>query len=200
MYEDADMARPKSFNKEHVLEAAMKVFWKQGFDGTSMKDLELATQLTPGSIYHEFGSKEGMFEHALDFYVDKVMLGRVNQYLVECDDPIQSIHDFIISSFKDVPSDIRGDACLLVNTATELGKTRPAISVIIKRGFRLIEKSVYEQLQSAQVSGQIREELDCKAGARQLVFLMSGLLVASKNQQNASLLSSTVDFTLAGYR
>ena len=194
------MARPKSFNKEHVLQAAMKVFWKQGFDGTSMKDLELATQLTPGSIYHEFGSKEGMFENALDFYVDKVMLGRVNRYLVKSGDPVQSIHDFIISSFKDVPSDVKGDACLLVNTATELGKTRPAISVIIRRGFRLIEKALCQQLQFAQSRGEIREGLDCQAGARQLAILMSGLLVASKNQQNVTILSSTVDFTLTAYR
>lgn len=194
------MARPKSFNKEHVLGLAMMVFWKQGFDATSMKDLESATRLTPGSIYHEFGSKLGMFEHVLNYYIDTVVAFRVAHYFSQSENPIQSIREFLVSSFKGVPKEVRGDACLLVNTATELGKTKPNISAVITRGFRAIEKGLYKQLQFAQENGNIREDLDCQAAARQLTLLMSGLLVASKSQSSVDSLESTVDFTLLAYQ
>ena len=194
------MARPKSFNKEHVLGLAIMVFWKKGFDATSMKDLEMATHLTPGSIYHEFGSKLGLFEHALSQYIDTVVAFRVAHYLSQTEDPMQTVRDFIVSSFRDVPKEVRGDACLLVNTATELGKTKPSVSTVIKRGFRTIEKGLYRQLHAAQVNGDIREDLDCQAAAKQLTHLMSGLLVASKNQSNVDSLESTVDFTLQAYQ
>ena len=194
------MARPKSFNKEHVLGLAIMVFWKKGFDATSMKDLEMATHLTPGSIYHEFGSKLGLFEHALSQYIDTVVAFRVAHYLSQTENPMQTVRDFIVSSFRDVPKEVRGDACLLVNTATELGKTKPSVSTVIKRGFRTIEKGLYKQLQVAQENGDIREGLDCQAAAKQLTHLMSGLLVASKNQSNVDSLESTVDFTLQAYQ
>jgi len=176
------------------------VFWKKGFDATSMKDLEEATRLTPGSIYHEFGSKLGMFEGALNQYIDTVVEFRVSHYFSQTENPMQSIRDFIVSSFKEVPKEVRGNACLLVNTATELGKTKPGVSAVIKRGFRAIEKGLYKQLQVAQVNGDIREDLDCQAAAGQLTHLMSGLLVASKNQSNVDSLESTVDFTLQAYQ
>lgn len=198
------MARPKSFNKEQVLEAAMKVFWKQGFDATSMKDLEFATQLTPGSIYHEFGSKVGLFEHALNYYVDAVMQYRVHRYLVKSEEPVQCIRDFVVSSFKGVPKEVEGDACMLVNTATELGVSNVAISRVVKRGFSVIERGLHKQLLLAQSAKKVRADLDCEVAARQLVFLMSGLLVASKNQSNTQnnilSLETTVDFTLSAYQ
>ncbi|OUR89345.1 hypothetical protein A9Q81_22040 [Gammaproteobacteria bacterium 42_54_T18] len=194
------MARPKSFNKEHVLGLAMMVFWKQGFDATSMKDLEVATRLTPGSIYHEFGSKLGMFEHVLNHYIDTVVAFRVAHYFSQTENPMQSVREFLVSSFKGVPKEVRGDACLLVNTATELGKTKPSVSAVVSRGFKTIEKGLYKQLQLAQVSGNVREDLDCQAAARQLTLLMSGLLVASKNQSSVDSLESTVDFTLLAYQ
>jgi len=176
------------------------VFWKKGFDATSMKDLEVATQLTPGSIYHEFGSKLGFFEHALSQYIDTVVAFRISHYFSQTENPMQSVRDFIVSSFKEVPKEVRGDACLLVNTATELGKAQPSVSAVIKRGFRTIEKGLYKQLQIAQANGDIREEIDCQVAARQLTHLMSGLLVASKSQSNVDSLESTVDFTLQAYR
>jgi TetR/AcrR family transcriptional repressor of nem operon len=194
------MARPKSFNKEHVLSLALMVFWKQGYDATSMKDLEVATQLTPGSIYHEFGSKLGMFENVLNHYIDTVMAFRVAHYLAQKENPLQSVRDFLVSSFENVPQEVRGDACLLVNTATELGKTKPEVSAVIKRGYKIIETGLYKQLQFAQAKGNVREDLDCQAAARQLTYLMSGLLVVSKNQNNIDSLISTVDFTLLAYQ
>ena len=193
------MARPKSFNKEHVLGLAIMVFWKKGFEATSMKDLEVATRLTPGSIYHEFGSKLGMFERALSQYIDTVVAFRVAHYFSQTENPMQTVRDFIVSSFRDVPKEVRGDACLLVNTATEFGKTKPGISTVINRGFKTIEKGLCKQLHAAQVIGDIREDLDCQAAARQLTHLMSGLLVASKNQSSVDSLESTVDFTLQTY-
>lgn len=193
------MPRPKSFNKEQVLESAMRTFWKQGYDGTSMKDLELSTQLTPGSLYHEFGSKTGIFKTVLNFYIDTLMLSRVNHYLTSDADPLLGIRNFVVSAFKGVPKTLEGDACLLVNTATELGKSNPEINQIVKRGFRLIENALKQQFIQAQEVGQVRNNLDCEAAAKQLIFLMSGLLVASKTQGSTKALESTVDFTLTAY-
>lgn len=194
------MGRPKEFDQDMVLGAAVMVFWKQGFEATSMRDLEKATKLTPGSIYNEFGSKVGLFEQSLEYYIDRVVKLRVGSYLGPRQDPLDGIREFLVTSVKGVPSEVKGDACLLVNTATELGKSDDSILAVMKRGFTRIENGFYEQLLRAQEQQQVREDLDCKQASKQLMYLMSGLLVASKTQMNLTQVESTVDFTLAGLK
>jgi AcrR family transcriptional regulator len=64
--------RPRSFSQEDVLEKAMTVFWRHGYEGASLGRLQAATGLTPPSIYNAFGSKEGLYEACLDHYAGSV--------------------------------------------------------------------------------------------------------------------------------
>ncbi len=63
------MARPRSIPEEEVLEHALKLFWAKGYDRTSIADLSSAIGLGPSSIYNTFGSKEALFQRALERYV-----------------------------------------------------------------------------------------------------------------------------------
>ena len=60
--------RPRSFELGDVLDKAMTVFWRHGYEGASLGRLQTATGLTPPSIYNAFGSKEGLYEACLDHY------------------------------------------------------------------------------------------------------------------------------------
>ncbi|MFL6122889.1 TetR/AcrR family transcriptional regulator [Actinophytocola sp.] len=64
--------RPRSFVLEDVLEKAMAVFWRHGYEGASLGRLQEATGLTPPSIYNAFGSKEGLYQACLDHYASSV--------------------------------------------------------------------------------------------------------------------------------
>jgi AcrR family transcriptional regulator len=66
------MGRPKSFSREDVLEKAMPVFWKQGFAGTSLQDLEKATGVNKSGLYTEFRSKEDLFLGCLRHYLESL--------------------------------------------------------------------------------------------------------------------------------
>jgi AcrR family transcriptional regulator len=60
--------RPRSFDREAALDAAMMLFWRQGFEGTSLFDLTAAMGIRPASLYAAFGSKEALFREALTRY------------------------------------------------------------------------------------------------------------------------------------
>lgn len=66
------MGRPKSFSREDVLEKAMPVFWKQGFAGTSLQDLEQATGVNKSGLYSEFRDKEDLFLEVLRHYLESL--------------------------------------------------------------------------------------------------------------------------------
>ncbi|MEU5090391.1 TetR/AcrR family transcriptional regulator [Streptomyces sp. NPDC021356] len=61
--------RPRAFNMEGVLDAAMRLFWEQGYEATSMVQLREATGLSSASLYGAFGSKQGLFERTLEHYI-----------------------------------------------------------------------------------------------------------------------------------
>lgn len=62
------MARPREFDENEVLQKAMLVFWRKGYEGSSIYDLMEATGLTKSSIYKAFNSKEGLFWRANEVY------------------------------------------------------------------------------------------------------------------------------------
>jgi AcrR family transcriptional regulator len=60
--------RPRAFDPEAALDAALEVFWRQGYEGTSLTDLTAAMGVNKPSLYASFGNKEELFAAALDRY------------------------------------------------------------------------------------------------------------------------------------
>ena len=62
------MGRHREFDVETVLDAALCVFWRKGYEGASLSDLTRAMGINPPSLYAAFGNKEGLFRKVLDRY------------------------------------------------------------------------------------------------------------------------------------
>ncbi|QHC70079.1 TetR/AcrR family transcriptional regulator [Rathayibacter sp. VKM Ac-2801] len=71
------MGRTQGFDTEQVVRAARAVFWESGFEEASLPDLESATGLRRSSLYHAFGSKRGLFDAAVQSYLDEVVRPRL---------------------------------------------------------------------------------------------------------------------------
>ena len=69
---DWDMARPRNFSRETVLEKALPVFWKHGFADASLQELEKATGVNKSGLYSEFLGKEDLFLESLRFYLERL--------------------------------------------------------------------------------------------------------------------------------
>src|SRR5258706_13378598 len=65
---DKPRGRPRSFDRDEALERAMQVFWKQGYEATSIQDLTRAMGINPPSLYAAFGDKERLFMEAVGRY------------------------------------------------------------------------------------------------------------------------------------
>ncbi len=60
--------RPREFDLDEALAAALRVFWTKGYEGASLTDLTEAMGITQPSLYAAFGNKESLFSKALDLY------------------------------------------------------------------------------------------------------------------------------------
>lgn len=111
------MGRKQLWDQAEVLASAMRLFRRRGYLGSSLRDIEEATGLHPGSLYRVFQSKDGLFCAALDAYNDQVVQGRVRAHLLEPADPVAGIRSFFTSTFETGLDPDPG--CLLTNSAVE---------------------------------------------------------------------------------
>ena len=120
------MARPYSFDPKTALEAAMHVFWRDGYDLASLSDLQNAMGIQRGSLYQEFGSKKQLFLRAFDLYVAQFVDPGITM-LSEADCPgserIKRFFDMIPANEK------RG--CLLCNSAAGSAGTDDDVRLVV---------------------------------------------------------------------
>ncbi|MEB6377542.1 TetR/AcrR family transcriptional regulator [Leclercia adecarboxylata] len=123
------MARPKKISNEDVLNRVIPVFWKSGLAGTSLGQLEDATDINRSSLYATFCSKEQLFVSALQHYVSRAPA----QFLLQ-KQPYgwDNIEAFLLAAPFNNPA---VDGCFLVNSSREVGAL-PAEALTIVRNFR----------------------------------------------------------------
>jgi TetR/AcrR family transcriptional regulator, copper-responsive repressor len=64
----AKLGRPRTFDRAAALETATQLFWRHGYDGTSISDLTSAMGVSPPTLYGAFGSKAALFRECLQSY------------------------------------------------------------------------------------------------------------------------------------
>lgn len=136
------MARSKEFEVNEVLDKAMKIFWEQGYEKTSMSDLVEHMGIHRRSIYDTFDDKHSLFLQAMDRYRGKVsttLLAEIkaSKTAVEA---LHKIFEVMISEVEDTPS-----GCLIVNSAVELGTRDPDVDTRSLDSFNEAEQ-MFEQL------------------------------------------------------
>jgi TetR/AcrR family transcriptional repressor of nem operon len=118
--------RPRGFDVLEVVEAAKELFWENGYEGSTLADLERATGLNRSSLYQAFGTKEALFVAALDSYID----GFIAPRLAAMHRPGAGSRD-IIAFFHGLAKLFRDDpelwrrGCLWVNSFAEFSGREP---------------------------------------------------------------------------
>ena len=116
------MGRTKTFADTEVVRSARELFWSQGYENTAVADLEDATGLNRSSIYHSFGSKRGLFDAAIESYLDDVVRPRLAPLAAETVEP-DALENYLRSlrhAMVDEPTSLAVNGCLLLNATTSL--------------------------------------------------------------------------------
>ncbi|NEJ69314.1 TetR family transcriptional regulator [Rhizobium phaseoli] len=134
------MGRAREFDEEAVLKGAMHIFRKHGYQGASIRDLEEATGLKGGSIYHAFGDKAGLFDAAFGHYNRAVLEGRIERFAPP-GSGVKGLRELFLSLLHEPDDGSLG--CLITNTAVEFGggvKSHPRVEAaldLLRTTFRL---------------------------------------------------------------
>jgi TetR/AcrR family transcriptional repressor of nem operon len=173
---EIDMARKKQYIEEEVIEKAMVLFWRNGFETTSVRMLEKEMGINQFSIYSSFGNKEGVFLESMKCYKKKVKKELIDKLLASKDGILgieQYFHNFIEFS-RDTD---QNKGCLLTNTVNELGQN--ADKVILDGILKFASNVKAAFIEKLKEDASKSEELIQKQ-ANYLMVSLQGLSVASK--------------------
>jgi len=168
----------RHFDRNEILNRAMKLFWVRGYEATSIRDLVETLGISRGSTYTTFGDKEGVFIAAIDHYLETV----AKNLEAELSDPdprraIERMFDSIVQRTSD-PRLPRG--CLIVNTSLECPTSGDAITRKVAEAFGRQESAIYRVLLRAQAEGSLATTVDARALGRFFLGVAQGLNVINK--------------------
>jgi TetR/AcrR family transcriptional repressor of nem operon len=170
------VARTKEFDPDSALRAAMDLFWRKGYEATSMQDLVDGLGIGRGSIYATFGSKHELYLRALDRYAEQFD-ARALDRLSRSGPALPVVREFVRAFLADALTDGRG--CLVTNTAVECPRDRP-LARLVEVSWDGLETAFASALTRARNQGELAEDKDPRALARFLVTFVQGLRVLAK--------------------
>ena len=162
------------FNPDRAVDQAMRVFWSQGYESTSLQDLLRAMGLSKSSLYQAFGSKEQLYDHCVTRYLDSVA-AQMREQLDQAKSGRRFIEDVFVTLAGGAGSNEAKKGCLLWNTATEFGQRNPRIRKLVSSGIDRFVNVFVLAVKRAQQEGDISKTKNPRALASYLLSSMSGL-------------------------
>ncbi|MGI9275395.1 MAG: TetR/AcrR family transcriptional regulator [Endozoicomonas sp.] len=191
------MARPQQYNREKVIDQAMQLFWKQGYQATPVSDLVQITGLRPGSLYGAFGNKEGLLLAALEFYTQQV-----ESLVAEVFNRYSSAREGVTAFLQTLASEVNdgklANGCLLVNTLLEMAGNNREICTEVDRLLRRIENSFQAAFLRAREEGDLPDQADCSGLATYMMGTVWSLRVMSRLSTDRQRMQAIVGPALRG--
>lgn len=198
------MARHARYDRKVALEKAVGLFWEKGYHGSSMKQIEHALDMRPGSIYATFGSKDGLFSEALASYAERG--GReMATHLEQYNSIVDGLQDYLrtIAANCGPDTEMPSRACMIVKTLLESSNTHGALAAQANSILSAIERALRATLEQAKGRGELVSAADCSRLARLLQAQIMALRAMAERGLTAEQLQALGDDMAAildGYR
>lgn len=149
------MGRVKSFNQEEVQNQITNVFWKKGYENTSISDLTSETGLAKMSLYHSFGNKEEMFVKSLKTYSDKT-----NHKWSKKAEGLSFLQDFFGYLKSSALKEKNSKGCFIMNSALELMQTQGIKAELSKDCWNFLVKNFTDAVTAAVEKGELKKSTE----------------------------------------
>lgn len=193
------MADIKHFDEGLALGRAMDLFWRRGYDATSLQDLVDELGISRSSLYSTFGDKHSLFGAALEHYC-RIEAGPRHELLQRPGPVLDAIRDLLmgIAAAPTVHPDRRG--CLVVNAAMVRVPGDPETTALVTAQLDRFESALVQAVRRGQEGGELDHGQDARGVARFLVTLVQGMRVVGKAAADPAMLEDVVEVALGAIR
>jgi len=182
--------RPREFDVDDALAAALRVFWQKGYEGTSLTDLTEAMGITRPSLYAAFGNKESLFSKALDLY-EREKLAYIGEALAGATS--REVAERLLRGALELQtSDCEPRGCMRVISTMTCGAEAESVKADLHARRASSQKALFERMQRAIDEGDLPPGTSAEAMTNYLLAILQGMSVQAGSGATKSQLEEVV--------
>jgi AcrR family transcriptional regulator len=187
------MGRPRRFEIDDAIEKATLLFWRKGYEGTSLNDLTKAIGITPPSFYFAFGSKEALFRKVIERQLPE--LNKLAEAAVRKRTP-RAVAKHFLHAYADVLTDPRhAPGCLSLNSALPCTPGDPVREWLSElRG--QMRKQLRDRFAQAREGSGLPAGMEADSLARLVLMIAWGMAVEAQSGASRKDLRRTIALAL----
>ncbi|MBT2558780.1 TetR/AcrR family transcriptional regulator [Hymenobacter sp. ISL-91] len=189
------MSRPQEFDTSEALYQALGVFWRKGYEATSLTELLTATGLSKSSLYATFGSKRELFMAAFDTY--RQDRARAAHHVLEQGPVRPAIDAFFHQLFANVNDAEPAFGCMSINQAVELAPHDAEVRQRVVQDLQSMENLLTRTIERGQQSGALTSPRPARDLAKLLVLAFPGLQVMARAGYSTQQLNDSLQLLLS---
>lgn len=182
---------PRGENRTKLLDAMRVLTLEKGFPATTVDEVCEQAQVSKGSFYHHFATKDEMAHAALDSYFDELVTALTNGPHQQSTDPVVRLQDFLGHAAIVCSGPLLTNGCMLGSFALDLSESHPDVRVKLADQFDVLAEFVGGLLTEAAEARGI--DLPIEKLSRQFLAVIEGSIVLAKAHGDPSILGSGVD-------
>jgi AcrR family transcriptional regulator len=187
--------RTREFDADKALDCAVDVFWRQGYDGTSISDLTAAMGINPPSLYAAFGNKRELFNKVMDRYMESRLAAR--EVILSMDSATEATREFLRSFAMDGTMPSRPKGCLMVQGALTCSDANRDVATQLA-GMRHDDQEGLQRIyKRAVASGEFPPHCDPAALAAYVASVAQGISVQAGGGASRNELLKVAELALA---
>ncbi|HOP06203.1 MAG TPA: TetR/AcrR family transcriptional regulator [candidate division Zixibacteria bacterium] len=187
--------RPKEFNPDKALDAAMKLFWRKGYEATSIQDLVEAMNINRFSLYDTFGDKHQLYMAACDRY-RRWMDERMLSSLTEAASGLDGLRSFFNKLEGHYSSRMGRRGCFIVNSIVERAQVDRQIARCSQEFICQLEAALEHCLVMAVEAKEISPSETPHELAQHLAGIVQGIGVVGKAFPDINRVRTMIRFAL----
>ncbi|WP_431039246.1 TetR/AcrR family transcriptional regulator [Streptomyces sp. P6-2-1] len=193
----AGRGRPREFDLDEALDAAVDVFWRQGYEGTTLHDLTTAMGISRPSLYAAFGDRESTFRQAVRRY-SEVDMHYVEDSLAQPTAFGVAAH-FLRHNVRAITNPARPPGCLSIQGGVSGSRTDQHVVDFLSSSRAAVEARFAERFRRAVAEGDLPEDESPADLAKYLNVVTSGLAVQAAAGTSRAALSRVADRALSAF-
>ncbi|QUG73647.1 TetR family transcriptional regulator (plasmid) [Erwinia sp. E602] len=186
--------RPREFDREQALIAARDLFWRHGYEGTSLADLVAALGIASARIYKAFGSKEQLYREAIGHYeqYEGGFAARALQHPQILSAVRQMLEQAVVLYTDSEPP----AGCMVVSAAGGLSEENQPLAQWLAQQRKDRTAEIVARLQQAQAEGQLRAEAAAQPLGEYYATVLHGLSVQARDGASRERLNAAVTLAM----
>lgn len=191
------LGRPRAFDTEAALEKALEVFWRKGYDGTSLADLTEAMGINKPSLYAAFGNKEQLFLKTIELYESRPC----SFFMPALEKPTayEVAEHMLFGAAVNMTDQTKPQGCVVIQGALSCSEAAASVKEALIQRRLEGEQKLRARFERAKQEGDLADHIDAATLARYLGTVLQGMAIQANNGATAEQLRQVAEMTLQAF-